>query len=50
MLAYLGCIILGGTIGLFLTALLAANPMSELRDENHELRRRLSECTCREGA
>jgi len=50
MLAYLGCIILGGTIGLFLAALLTANPMSELRDENHDLRRRLRECTCREGA
>lgn len=38
------------TAGYFAHALLAANPMSELRDENHELRRRLSECTCKEGA
>lgn len=49
-MAYFACIVLGAAIGLFLAALLAANPMSELRDENSELRRRLRECTCREGA
>lgn len=50
MLAYFGCIILGASIGLFLAALAAANRLSELRDEVHELRRRLSECTCKAGA
>ena len=50
MLAYLGWLVLGGFLGLMAASLAAANRMSELRDENHELRRRLGECTCREGA
>lgn len=50
MAAFLGGLLAGGAVGLFLAALLTANPLSELRDENHDLRQRLAECTCREGA
>lgn len=42
--------VLGGLGGVFVAALTAVNRMSELRDENHELKRRLAECTCKEGA
>lgn len=50
MLAYLGWLVLGGFLGVTVMSLAAANRMSELRDENHDLRQRLAECTCREGA
>lgn len=36
--------------GVFVAALVAANRMSGLRDEISDLRRRLRECSCREGA
>lgn len=43
-------LVAGSLGGVFVAALAAANRMSELRDENRDLRRRLRECTCREGA
>lgn len=43
-------LIAGSLGGVFVAALAAANRMSELRDENSELRRRLRECSCKEGA